>query len=140
MHVKMTEGAESALGPGEVMFVPSGHEPGFVGNEPAVVIDPIGATDHAEDWSVRLGALRGKSHTIRTALSGSRLALAQRAPCLTEDFRTALALLTPQLPASGTEPPVDLGRRKIHGRAVPLSFLGSSGIRAWYRPGPSLRP
>jgi hypothetical protein len=140
MPVKMVDGTEFDVGPGEVMFVRSGHDAWVVGNKPALVIDRIGATTHAKSESVRLEASRGKSHTTRTALSGSRLALTQRATSLTESFGIAPALLTPQLSASGTDPTVDLRGRKIHGRVVPLSFLCASGIRASYRPEPSLLP
>ncbi|MGA8276380.1 MAG: cupin domain-containing protein [Thermoplasmata archaeon] len=48
MHIKMADGTEFDAGPGEVMFLPPGHDAWVVGNEPALVIDWIGVTNHAK--------------------------------------------------------------------------------------------
>ena len=39
LHVVMDDGSELEFGPGDVSYVPPGHEAWVVGNEPVVVID-----------------------------------------------------------------------------------------------------
>jgi len=48
MHVKMTDGTEFDLGPGEVSALPQGHDAWVLGNEPVVVIDWAGASNYAK--------------------------------------------------------------------------------------------
>lgn len=48
IHVKMKDGKEFEAGPGEVTFLPSGHDAWVVGNEPVVVIDWAGAGNYAK--------------------------------------------------------------------------------------------
>jgi mannose-6-phosphate isomerase-like protein (cupin superfamily) len=48
LHVKMADGSEFDVGPGEVTALPSGHDAWVVGNEPVVVIDWAGASNYAK--------------------------------------------------------------------------------------------
>lgn len=48
MHVKMTDGTEFDLGPGEVSALPQGHDAWVLGNEPVVLIDWAGASNYAK--------------------------------------------------------------------------------------------
>ena len=48
LHVKMKDGTEFELGPGDVSARPSGHDAWVVGNEPVVLIDWAGASYYAK--------------------------------------------------------------------------------------------
>ena len=48
MHIQMADGSEKELGPGDVAFIPPGHDAWVVGNVPAVAIDIMGAHDYAK--------------------------------------------------------------------------------------------
>ncbi len=48
MHVKMQDGSEFDIGPGEVAHLPSGHDAWVVGNEAVVVVDWFGASNYAK--------------------------------------------------------------------------------------------
>ncbi len=48
MRVKMADGQEFEMGPGDVAVVPSGHDAWVVGDEAVVVIDWQGATNYAK--------------------------------------------------------------------------------------------
>ncbi len=48
MRVRMDDGAESEVGPGEVVLVPAGHDAWVVGNEPCIGIDFTGAKTYAK--------------------------------------------------------------------------------------------
>ena len=48
LHVKMRDGAEFDVGPGEITALPAGHDAWVVGNEPVVVIDWAGASNYAK--------------------------------------------------------------------------------------------
>jgi hypothetical protein len=48
LHIIMADGSEFDAGPGEITFLPAGHDAFVVGNEPVVVIDWHGATNYAE--------------------------------------------------------------------------------------------
>ena len=48
LHIKMKDGTEFDLGPGEVSALPQGHDGWVVGNEPVVVIDWAGASNYAK--------------------------------------------------------------------------------------------
>ncbi|MGZ4962490.1 MAG: cupin domain-containing protein [Limisphaerales bacterium] len=48
MHVKMEDGSEFEIGPGEVATIPPGHDAWVVGNEPVVGFDITGAGDYAK--------------------------------------------------------------------------------------------
>lgn len=48
MHVKMDDGSEFDLKPGDVSLLPPGHDAWVVGNEMAVVIDFQGMVDYAK--------------------------------------------------------------------------------------------
>jgi hypothetical protein len=49
LHVVMKDGAEFELGPGEVSFLPSGHDAWVVGDEPVILVDWFGATNYAKE-------------------------------------------------------------------------------------------
>jgi hypothetical protein len=44
----MDDGSQAEFGPGEVSFLPPGHDARVVGNEPVVVIDISGMEDYAK--------------------------------------------------------------------------------------------
>jgi len=48
LHVKMDDGTEMDIGPGEVAMIPSGHDAWVVGVEPVTVIDFQGMADYAK--------------------------------------------------------------------------------------------
>jgi quercetin dioxygenase-like cupin family protein len=48
LHVKMSDGKEFEVGPGEVAALPQGHDAWVVGNEPVVLVDWAGASNYAE--------------------------------------------------------------------------------------------
>jgi hypothetical protein len=48
LRVKMRDGAEFEVGPGEVTYLPSGHDAWVVGNEPVVLVDWHGASHYAK--------------------------------------------------------------------------------------------
>jgi hypothetical protein len=48
MHVKMSSGEEFDLKPGDVSYLPSGHDAWVVGDEPVVVVDWHGASNYAK--------------------------------------------------------------------------------------------
>jgi hypothetical protein len=48
LHVIMADGSEFDAGPGEITFLPPGHDAFVVGNEPVVVIDWSGAVNYAK--------------------------------------------------------------------------------------------
>jgi hypothetical protein len=48
LHVVMADGAERDVGPGEISYLPSGHDAWVVGNEPVVVVDFQGMLDYAK--------------------------------------------------------------------------------------------
>ena len=49
LHVLMSDGVEFEIGPGEVSWIPAGHDAWVVGNEPVVVIDWSGAVNYAKE-------------------------------------------------------------------------------------------
>lgn len=48
LHIVMDDGSEFDCGPGDVSFLPKGHDAWVVGDEPAVVVDFQGMTDYAK--------------------------------------------------------------------------------------------
>jgi len=48
LHVKMDDGTEMDIGPGEISMLPSGHDAWVVGVEPVTVIDFQGMVDYAK--------------------------------------------------------------------------------------------
>ncbi len=48
MHIKMSDGQEFEMGPGDVAMMGAGHDAWVVGNEPVVAIDWQGATNYAK--------------------------------------------------------------------------------------------
>ncbi len=48
LHVLMMDGSEFEAGPGEVSFLPPGHDGWVVGDEPVVLIDWSGASKYAK--------------------------------------------------------------------------------------------
>jgi hypothetical protein len=48
MHIKMDDGTERDIGPGEVMNIPPGHDGWVVGNEPVIAIDISGMENYAK--------------------------------------------------------------------------------------------
>lgn len=47
LHIVMDDGSEFDCGPGDVSFLPSGHDAWVVGDEPAIVVDFQGMADYA---------------------------------------------------------------------------------------------
>ena len=48
MHVKMADGQEFEMAPGDIAMMPSGHDAWVVGDEAVVAIDWQGATNYAK--------------------------------------------------------------------------------------------
>lgn len=48
LHVKMDDGTEMDIGPGEISLLPPGHDAWVVGVEPVTVIDFQGMVDYAK--------------------------------------------------------------------------------------------
>jgi len=48
LHVKMDDGTERDIGPGEFSHIPAGHDAWVVGNEPVVMVDFQGLADYAK--------------------------------------------------------------------------------------------
>jgi EutQ-like cupin domain len=48
MAVQMKDGTQKEFGPGEMMYLPPGHDAWIVGSEPFVAIDFIGLSDYAK--------------------------------------------------------------------------------------------
>ncbi len=48
LRIRMDDGEEQEFGPGDVSFVPPGHDAWVVGNEPVVAIDISGMRDYAK--------------------------------------------------------------------------------------------
>lgn len=48
LKIRMDDGTEFEARPGDVSFLPSGHDAWVVGNEPAVVVDFQGMIDYAK--------------------------------------------------------------------------------------------
>jgi quercetin dioxygenase-like cupin family protein len=48
LHVRMDDGEELEIGPGEASHIPPGHDAWVVGDEPAVVVDWYGASNYAK--------------------------------------------------------------------------------------------
>jgi ethanolamine utilization protein EutQ (cupin superfamily) len=48
LHVVMDDGSELDFGPGDVAYIPPGHDAWVVGNEPAVIVDISGMKDYAK--------------------------------------------------------------------------------------------
>ena len=48
MHIKMDDGTERDIRPGEVVNIPPGHDGWVVGNEPVVFIDVTGMENYAK--------------------------------------------------------------------------------------------
>ena len=45
----MSDGTEFEIGPGDVSYLPSGHDAWVVGNEPVVLVDWYGASNYAKE-------------------------------------------------------------------------------------------
>jgi quercetin dioxygenase-like cupin family protein len=56
LHVRMEDGSELDVLPGEVTALPSGHDAWVVGDEPAVVVDFFGASTYATRLEEGAGA------------------------------------------------------------------------------------
>jgi hypothetical protein len=48
LAIRMDDGTEFVAGPGDITSLPSGHDAWVVGDEPAVVVDWVGATKYAK--------------------------------------------------------------------------------------------
>lgn len=48
LHVKMDDGTEMEFGPGDISYIPPGHDAWVVGNEPVVAIDTTGMKEYAK--------------------------------------------------------------------------------------------
>ena len=51
MRIRMDDGTESEMGPGDATLIPSGHDAWVIGNEPCVIIDFQGASTYAKPRS-----------------------------------------------------------------------------------------
>jgi hypothetical protein len=49
LHIKMAEGTEMETGPGDVTFLPAGHDAWVVGTEPVVLVDWQGLAEYARE-------------------------------------------------------------------------------------------
>jgi len=49
LHIKMADGSEFEIGPGQVSALPQGHDGWVIGDEPVVLIDWAGASHYAQD-------------------------------------------------------------------------------------------
>jgi mannose-6-phosphate isomerase-like protein (cupin superfamily) len=47
-HVRMDDGEEAELGPGDYAFIPPGHDGWTVGDEPCVALDMTGMSEYAK--------------------------------------------------------------------------------------------
>lgn len=47
LHIIMQDGKEFEVGPGEISFLPSGHDAWVVGNDPVILVDWAGLGDYA---------------------------------------------------------------------------------------------
>jgi hypothetical protein len=48
LGIRMDDGTEFEVGPGEITSIPSGHDGWVIGDEPAVVVDWYGASNYAK--------------------------------------------------------------------------------------------
>lgn len=48
LHIRMDDGTEADVGPGEISWVPPGHDAWVVGVEPVILIDFQGMVDYAK--------------------------------------------------------------------------------------------
>lgn len=48
MRIRMDDGSEHEVGPGDVMALPPGHDAWVVGDEPSIQVDFQGAVHHSE--------------------------------------------------------------------------------------------
>ena len=48
IHIVMDDGSEHEFGPGDVSFIPPGHDAWVVGEEPMIAIDVTGMADYAK--------------------------------------------------------------------------------------------
>jgi hypothetical protein len=48
LHIVMQDGTEYDAGPGEVTYLPAGHDAWVVGDEPVIVVDWQGTTNYAK--------------------------------------------------------------------------------------------
>ena len=48
LHIQMQNGEEFDAGPGQVTYLPSGHDAWVVGDEPVIIVDWDGATNYAK--------------------------------------------------------------------------------------------
>ena len=48
LRVRMDDGSEQEFGPGDVSFVPPGHDAWVIGQEPAVIVDISGMREYAK--------------------------------------------------------------------------------------------
>jgi hypothetical protein len=48
MHIRMDDGEEADLGPGDILMIPPGHDAWVVGDEACVVLDFAGMAHYAE--------------------------------------------------------------------------------------------
>ena len=48
LHVVMNDGSAQEFGPGDVSYLPPGHDAWVVGNEPVVIVDISGMKDYAK--------------------------------------------------------------------------------------------
>ena len=56
MHIKMDDGTEMDIGPGQVVNIPPGHDGWVTGNEPVVFIDITGMENYAKQSKSRAKA------------------------------------------------------------------------------------
>lgn len=49
MHIRMDDGTEFEIGPGDACAIPAGHDAWVIGNEPVVAVDFQGAANYAKN-------------------------------------------------------------------------------------------
>jgi len=47
LHIVMDDGTDKDVGPGEISYLPAGHDAWVVGNDPVIVVDFQGMLDYA---------------------------------------------------------------------------------------------
>ena len=60
LRVRMDDGTEKDLKPGDISLLPPGHDAWVVGNEPVVVVDFQGMIDYAKTKKVETEGVRGR--------------------------------------------------------------------------------
>ena len=60
LRIRMDDGREKEIGPGDTFYIPPGHDAWVVGNEPCTMIDFTGAENYAARQAARPSAERAQ--------------------------------------------------------------------------------